>query len=263
MRNLEPLYPARWVRWLGMMLLLIWGGGCYSPAESSKQTVTVSAAANLIPAFEAIQATFEAESGIEVVYNFGGSGKLAQQIEQGAPVDVFASADTAYVTQLVEAEFIDATTVQPYASGQLVIWSQDSAQLPESIDRLTEANIEQIAIANPVHAPYGVIAKEVLQQARLWEALHPKIVQGDDVRQALTYAETGNVTLALVPLSLVIQLDSGVYHAISEDYQASLTQSLGILNTTPHRAEAEQFVAFVLGEQGQAILQRYGYESAQ
>ncbi len=239
------------------LVTLLWLSAC---ANQQTSQLTVSAASNLIPAFEEIKAVFEAQTGISVVYNFGGSGKLAQQIEQGAPVDVFASADANYVTRLVEGGHIDATSQQTYAQGRIVIWSGNPKLLPQIPQDLISPQIERVAIANPNHAPYGVIAQEVLKNSGVWQTLQPKLIMGDDVRQTLTYAQTGDVSVALVPLSLVINLDEGAYTLIPPAYHTPIIQSMGISSDSVQKDKAQQFINFVLSNEGQAILQKYGYE---
>ena len=250
-------------RWTILHIILLFfaslaGAACNRTAPAE---ITVSAAANLIPAFNEIGAAFEVKSGIKVVYNFGGSGKLAQQIEQGAPVDLFASANVDYVTRLQTAGLISAQTEQVYARGRLVMWGRDEDLVPQTIADLADRPIERIAMANPQHAPYGVIARAALENGGLWEELQPKLVLADDVRQTLTYAETGDVTVALVPLSLVFQLDQGGYSLIPADLHPPIEQALGVVNSSRKQAEAQQFVDFVLSEAGQTVLEKYGYES--
>lgn len=230
--------------------------------RSTSTEITVSAAANLIPAFEEIGQRFEAESGIHVIYNFGSSGQLAQQIEQGAPVDVFASANADYVLQLAQANRLKPQSAKVYAVGRLVVWGLDSTLIPTKLADLTEPAITKISIANPEHAPYGIVAKTVLTQQNLWVTLQPKIIIGADVRQALTLAETGDVTVALVPLSLVYQLNNGAYTLIPSNLHPPIEQMIGIVQESHHPAEAQQFVDFILSEQGQTILQQFGYEPA-
>ncbi len=238
----------------GLLGISLFFAGCTPKNDAGG--LTVSAAANLIPAFEKIGQAFEAETGITVTYNFGSSGKLAQQIEQGAPADVFAAANVDYVTQLAAEGLIDPATVKNYARGRLVLWSREKSYLPQTVAELTDARFERVAIANPEHAPYGIVAKTALQNAGVWQALQPKLVFGNDVRQTLTYAQSGDVSVALVPLSLVVKLDNGYFMPVD----ASVNQALGIVKNTAHRAAAEKFVAFVLGKKGQSILKQYGYE---
>lgn len=230
---------------------------------SNTPEITVSAASNLIPAFEEIGQVFEAETNIKVVYNFGASGTLTQQIEQGAPVDVFASANADYITRLISGSYIDPQSERIYALGRLVIWSHNSTDLPPSLEALTQPSIQRIAIANPTHAPYGIITKRILEDRGLWSSLRPKLIMGDNVRQAFTYAETGDVTVAILPLSLVIQEEKGAYTLIPSNQHPPIIQGMGIIQQSSHKLEAQQFVDFVLSTQGQAILAKYGYESTQ
>ena len=240
---------------LGFLIILT---GCSS--KNSKTGITVSAAANLIPAFDEIGQAFEADTGIAVTYNFGSSGKLAQQIGQGAPVDVFAAANVDYVTQLAEKGLIDPATVKNYARGRLVLWSRTQSLLPDAVTDLTDSRYKRVAIANPEHAPYGIVARTVLENAGVWQALQPKLVFGNDVRQTLTYAQSGDVSVAMVPLSLVVHLDEGKYIPVDASLHPPINQALGIIADTPHHDTAEKFVAFVLSPKGQAIFQKYGYE---
>jgi molybdate transport system substrate-binding protein len=165
----------------------------------------VSAASNLILAFEEVGARYEEETGTQVTVNFAASGQLAQQIEQGAPVDIFLSANTAYVEELAVKGWVQADSVQIYARGRLTLWTRADASLTvETVEDLLNPEVRRVAIANPEHAPYGVAAREALQTAGVWEEIQSKLVPGENVRQALQYAETGNVDAAIVPLSLSI-----------------------------------------------------------
>ena len=241
---------------LGILFLVT---ACQKPPVSQ---ITVSAAANLIPAFEEIGQQFEAETGINVIYNFGSSGNLAQQIEQGAPVDVFASADTDYVFRLEEGGHIIPQSNSVYAHGRLVLWSGDTNLVPERIVDLLQPQYERVAIANPQYAPYGVIAKAVLEANQIWEPIQPKLIMADDVRKTLTYAETGDVSVALVPLSLVVSLETGGYSLVSAGHHPPIRQSMGLVSASPRQPEGQQFIDFVLSETGQTILEKYGYEPA-
>lgn len=241
--------------WLAITLLFVSACQTIRPTE-----ITVSAAANLIPAFEEIGRRFEAERNIQVIYNFGSSGQLAQQIEQGAPVDVFASANADYVLQLAQKNRVNPQSIKVYAIGRLVIWGLDSSQFPAELTDLTRPTIARIGIANPEHAPYGIVAKTVLTQQNLWTELQPKMIVGADARQALTLAETGDVTVALVPLSLVYQLNEGAYTLIPNNLHPPIEQMIGIVQNSKHPNEAQQFIDFILSDQGQDILQQFGYE---
>ena len=230
-------------------------------ADHSTKKITVSASSNLIEAFDHLRVPFQKKTGIQVIYNFASSGKLSQQIEHGAPVDVFASADLSYIARLVKKNIIDPDSVKSYASGRLACYSLQADLVPSNLEELDPASIERIAIANPEHAPYGVIARTVLKKINLWDRLQNRLILTDNVRQALTYVETGDVSVALLPLSLVINLKKGAYSVISESKHEPLIQSIGIVNETARKEEAQTFVNFVISNEGQSILGKFGYQS--
>jgi len=114
---------------------------------------------------------------------------------------------------------------------------------------------------NPEHAPYGLVARAVLKSSDLWDRLQHKLIVADNVRQALTYVETGDVSAALLPLSLLINVKKGAYSVIPESQHQPLMQSIGIVKQTAHRAEAQTFVNFIISKEGQSILRKFGYQS--
>jgi molybdate transport system substrate-binding protein len=223
-------------------------------------TLTVAAASDLTPAFQELGALFTQQTGINVVFNFGSTGQLAQQIEQDAPFDIFAAANQSYITDLQDAGLVFDDTVALYAQGRITLWTRaDSPLNIESIQDLNQSEIERIAIANPEHAPYGVAAREALQSAQLWDSLQPKLILGENIAQTLQYAETGNVDVAIVALSLSIAAgDEGRYVLIPAELHNPLNQALAVINTTELEAEARQFAAFVNSEIGREVMRRYG-----
>jgi molybdate transport system substrate-binding protein len=221
--------------------------------------LVVSAASNLILALEELGTRYEHETGKAVTFNFAASGQLAQQIDQGAPVDLFVSANVAYVEDLATNGRVLPDSVQVYAQGRITLWTRaDSALTMESIHDLLDPEVERVAIANPEHAPYGVAARQALQTAGVWEGIQPKLVLGENVRQALQFAETGNVDAALLPLSLSITSD-GHWVYIPDDLHMPIDQALGVVADSPHQAEARDFAAFITGAQGQTILGEHGF----
>ncbi len=233
---------------------------CALPGQSSPpQPLLVSAAADLTPSFEELSKLYEQQTGQPVTFNFGASGQLAQQIDQGAPVDLFASADVALVKDLAAKGRVLPDSVQIYARGHLVLWTRaDSPLAVKTIADLLKPEVQRVAIANPEHAPYGRAAREALQAAGAWEAIQPKLVLGENVRQALQYAETGNVDVAMVPLSLSLA-SQGRSVAVPEDLHAPLDQALGVVASSPRQAEARRFAALIASPQGRSILAKYGF----
>lgn len=228
---------------------------------SSAVTLTVAAAADLTPAFQELGILFTEQTDIQIVFNFGSTGQLTQQIEQGAPLDVFAAANRSYIDDLEQAGLVMTDTVALYAQGRLTIWTRaDSPLTFESIDDLTQESVKQIAIANPEHAPYGVAAREALESAGLWETVQPKLILGENIAQTLQYAETGNVDVGMVALSLSIAAgDEGRYVLIPADLHNPLNQALAVVTSTEHEPEARQFATFVNSEAGREIMRRYGF----
>jgi molybdate transport system substrate-binding protein len=263
----------KWYCVIWLMLLALLLASCRSEAPTTalsdsvseptaaQVTLTVAAAADLTPAFEELGLLFTKQTGIEVVFSFGSSGQLAQQIEKGAPVDVFASANRSYVDDLEQAGLVISDTVALYAQGRLTIWTRADRGLTFStLADLTREGVKRIAIANPEHAPYGVAAREALQSAGLWEALQPKLILGENVAQTLQYAETGNVDVAIVALSLSIAAeDIGRYALIPAELHNPLDQALAVVASTKHEAEARQFATFVNSPVGREVMRRYGF----
>lgn len=228
-------------------------------ADTPPVTLLVSAAASLTFAFQELGALFEQATGTEVVFNFGSSGQLAQQIAHGAPMDIFAAANIRFIDMLEEQGLIIPDTRVPYAEGRLTLWTRaDRPRRLTGLDDLLQPEVERVAIANPSHAPYGVAAREALQAAGLWERLGPKLVMGADVRQTFQYAATGNVDAAIIALSLSVQ-GAGRWVLLPAHLHGPIIQAVVVLKRTRHAAQARQFVAFLTSPQGQAVLQRYGF----
>lgn len=202
---------------------------------------------------------FERDTGIAVAYGFGATGQLAHQIEQGAPVDVFAAANPTYLVELERQGLILPGTRASFARGRLVLWSPPDSPLQfEDLTDLLAPAVERLAIAHPEYAPYGVAAREALRRAGLWEQLLPKVIMGRNVRQALHYAETGNVDAALVSLSLV-QRDRGRWTAVDPGLYTPIYQAVAVIRGTSRPAAAQRFAAFLRAPAAQAVLHGYGF----
>ena len=240
-----------------LFLLAFLFAGCVQIPADRPAALTVSAAANVQPAFEEIAAAFTAATGTPVVFNFGATGALAQQIASGAPVDVFAAASTADVDSLSEKGFIEAETVRPYAVGRLVLYSTTGAGVSK-VEDLARPEVRRIAIANPERAPYGVAAREAMQAAGVLAQVEDRLILGESVAQAFQYAETGNVDVALVPYSLTIG-KPGQVHLVPDSLHRPIVQAIGVVSNSARAGDARAFVDFVTGPAGREILSRYGY----
>jgi molybdate transport system substrate-binding protein len=228
-------------------------------APTTKPTLTVSAAADLQLAFTEIGAQFEEETGTRVVFNFGSTGQLAQQIAQGAPVDLFAAANRAYVDELAARGMILSNTAQLYARGRITLWTRaDNLMRLQSLGDLTQPEIKRVAIANPEHAPYGVAAREALQKAGVWDVIQPKLIFGENVSQTKQFAETGNADAAIIALSLSTG-STGRWVLIPQELHTPLDQALGIVAGAKNEREARAFIAFVSRPAGRATMVKYGF----
>ena len=227
-------------------------------ASSASDELTVAAASDLTPAFEEIGREFESANKTKVVFMFGSTGMLTRQIENGAPVDLFAAANVSYVDELNQKGLIIPDTRAIYARGRITFWTRDDSPIRlQGIADLARPEVMRIAIANPDHAPYGLAARQALESAGIWEQVKPKLVYGDNIRQTMQYAETGNVDVAIVALSLSMQ-SHGRWTLIPEELHKPLDQGLGIIKTTKNEKAARAFAAFIAGPQGQAIMKKYG-----
>lgn len=232
---------------------------CGSSQPESASKLTVGAAANLMDVFGEVGPVFKAQKGIDVVFSYGATAELSQQIENGAPFDVFAAADTEHVDFLVARQKLTADSKAIYAKGQLALWipSAESSGIPELKD-LAAAKIHFIAIAQPKLAPYGQAAVEALTNAHLWEALQRKIVYANSISMAKQLAASGNADAAFTAYSLVLH-DKGTVLKVEPDLYHPIEQAVAIVAYTSRMEEAKQFRSFLLGPEGRAILAKSGY----
>jgi molybdate transport system substrate-binding protein len=230
--------------------------------RSEAKEINAAAAANLSEAFNELGKQFTAQTGIRVVYSFGATSDLAKQIENDAPFDLFAAADTEHIERLNRQGLIVPGTAALYARGRLVVWTPDgsSARL-NRIEDLRRAEFERISIARPDAAPYGRASVEALRALDLWKDIEPKVIYGQNVSQAKQYVATGNADAALLPRSLVRE---GEGHAVEVDehLHQPINQSLAVIRASGKQEAARLFSRYILSPEGQSLLQRYGYEKA-
>ncbi len=242
-----------------LLTLVIAATACKDQPSNSTPELTVAAASDLTPAFEEIGREFQSTHKTKVVFVFGSTGMLTRQIENGAPVDLFAAANVSFVEQLEQKGLIIPGTKAIYGRGRITLWTPLESNLRlESIADLARPEVTRIAIANPDHAPYGLAAKQALETAGIWDRMKTKLVYGDNIRQTLQYAQTGNVEVAIMALSLSIQT-KGRWTLIPEELHKPLDQGLAIMKSTKNESDARAFAAFVAGPQGRAIMQKYGF----
>lgn len=231
-------------------------------ATAQAETITIAAAADLRFAMDEIVAAFQArrpDDRIEVVY--GSSGKFQTQIQQGAPYDLYFSADIEYPRRLAEAGFA-AAEVRPYAVGRIVLWSPTLDTTRMTLESLADPAITRVAIANPQHAPYGKRAEEALRAAGVWEKVEPKLVYGENISQAAQFVETGNAQVGIIALSLALSptlAKQGGYWLIPDALHKPLEQGFILTKRAEGSPLARSFAEF-MGEPGaRAVMTRYGF----
>ncbi len=228
-------------------------------AKPASGAITVAGAADLQFAFTDIARLFEGQTGHKVTLVFGSTGQLAQQIENGAPYDLFAAANIKFVEDLAQKGLIVPQSVALYARGRIVlVVNKQSGIAATKLEDLTSAEITRIAIANPDHAPYGLAAQQALGSVGLWETLKPRLVLGENVRQTLQFVQTGDVPAGIVALS-VADVPEVTYTLIDGGLHQPLDQALGVVSTSKHQDIAIDFARFINGEQGRPIMRRYGF----
>ncbi|HWE51763.1 MAG TPA: molybdate ABC transporter substrate-binding protein [Bryobacteraceae bacterium] len=225
--------------------------------------LTIAAASNLTGVFQAIGPQFERATGIHPVFSFGSTAQLEQQIEHGAPFDVFAAADTEHVTMLDRKGLLAPGSRAIYATGILALWIPPGGRtrIESSIERIEDlANpaVRTIAVAKPELAPYGAATVETLKNLGLWDRVQPKIVYADNISMARQYGTSGNADAVFTAYSLVLK-DAGKIIRIPEKTHRPIDQALGIVAGSKHPSEARQFADFLLKGKGRDVLAASGY----
>lgn len=226
------------------------------------EAITVSAAASLTEAFTNISAQFENENpGTNVSLNFGGSGNLRMQIEGGAPVDVFASADEGQMNILSNESLIANSSRKDFVHNSLVLIVPESSTLNiTSIEDLTNHKVGKISMCSPDTAPAGKYARSALTEVGLWTQLENKTVLADDVKQVLTYVERGEVDAGFVYISDVKTAQPGTVKIIlSIPVSTPITYPIAVVSSSMHKEKAQKFLDFVTGTKGQEILKEDGF----
>jgi molybdate transport system substrate-binding protein len=253
--------PGRRAWLLGLAFLIAGCGKKDAPEGAAPQgPIKVAAASDLALAFKEMGAAFEKKSGRRVVFSFGSSGNFAKQIAEGAQYDLFASANTGYVDEVVKAGACEGETKALYGRGRIALWSKKGGVAPPTkLEDLTDARFVKIAIANPEHAPYGKAAKEALVSAGVWDRVLPKIVNAENIMQTLQFAQTGNVEVSVVALSLAMTNEEGSYVLIDEAQHKPLDQALVVCKRGGDPQGGKDLSAFIASGEGRAIMIRYGF----
>jgi molybdate transport system substrate-binding protein len=230
------------------------------------RSLAVAVAANMKPAFEELAARYEAaHPGVAVKATFGASGTFFAQIANGAPFDLFLSADADFPAKAVEKGLADGRAFT-YAYGKLVVWVPTASRLDlgaKGLATLDDPSVQKIAIANPEVAPYGRAAKEALEKAGLYERLKERIVWGENVSQTAQFVESGNAQAGFVPLSLArtppLSTEGRAWTVPASSY-ARIEQAGIVVKGAKEVALARDLAAFLMREGARDVFERYGYE---
>jgi molybdate transport system substrate-binding protein len=228
------------------------------------QALSVAAASDLVYCLEELNASFKkAHPEVELQASTGASGNFFAQIKNGAPFDVFLSADVSYPKELIKAGLAEEESLQLYAIGHLVIWTTtDGVDVSNGVTSLTQPSIHKVAIANPDHAPYGRAAKSAVEHAKLWEAVKDKIVYGENIAQTAQFVETGNAQAGLVALSFVLSpklAGKGKWAEIPETSYPRLEQAAVLTTRGATNPAAVLYLKFLRSTEARRVFDRYGF----
>lgn len=230
--------------------------------------VSLAAASDLVYCLEDLNAAFQkAHPDIQLKASTGASGNIFAQIKNGAPFDIFLSADVNYPKELIKAGLAEEKSLLPYAIGHLVVWTtRDGVDVSKGLQALTSGSIGKIAIANPEHAPYGRAAKAALESAGIWDAVKGKIVYGENIAQTAQFVETGNADAGLVALSLVLSpklAKKGTWVEVPENAFSVLEQAAVLTKKGAGNADAALYLAFLGSAEAREVFNRYGFRLPQ
>ena len=256
--NISAVSPLR--RFVRALTLLPFAGSLWlaaSPAASAGST-NVAVAANFTAAAREIGAAFNAATGHSAVFSFGSTGQLYAQITQDAPFDVFLAADQARPMRAVTEGFAVPESRFTYATGKIVLFSKTPG-LEMGPDILTDAAIRKIAIANPRTAPYGTAAVAALKALGLFDAVSPRIVQGNNIAQAYQFVETGNAEIGFVALSQIVRHADGARWVVPGTLYPAIAQDAVLLKRGTGNPAATAFIAFLKRAEAREIARSFGY----
>src|SRR5580658_558662 len=228
------------------------------------QEIRVAAAADLQFAMKDVAAQFEKQTGTKVDVTYGSSGNFFSQLQNGAPFDLFFSADIDYPRKLQEAGFAEPGTLYEYAIGRIAIWTPADAKVDvvrQGWKTLLDASVQKIAIANPEHAPYGRAAVAALEKAGIYDQVKAKLVYGENISQAAQFVQSGNAQAGIVAMSLAVSpgMKEGKRWEIPVDMHPPIEQAAILLKTSKNKTNASAFLEFVKSEGGRATLGKYGF----
>lgn len=245
---------------LGALILL-----CALPIDSFGQGITVAAAADLRSAMDEISARFQNENSARVKITYGSSGNFFQQIQNGAPFDIFFSANTDYPKKLAQAGLTVPDTYYEYARGKIVLLTRRTStlELDEGLRVLLDPAVKKVAIADPLHAPYGQAAVAALKSQNLYDRVSAKIVTGENIAQAASFVLSGAADVGIIAMSLAVtpvSRSQARYVEIPTDQYPPLDQACVVVKNSKQQKLARQFESYIKSGEAHEILQKYGFE---
>ena len=253
------------VTWIAAALMLVLGFGSIqtiSPVMAQQQTpLTISAAISLTNAMQEIKSLYQSSNpNVNITYNFGASGALQQQIEQGAPVDVFFSAAAKQMDALQKKNLLLPETRSNILNNRLVLVVPRNAPTLTNFKDLTSSQIKRIAIGEPKSVPAGQYAQELLTNLKIFDSIKSKIVYGNNVRQVLTYVETGNVDAGIVYLTDAKESKSvRVGATAQENLHSPIVYPVAVVRDSKNITAAREFVQFLSSTQARTVFEKYGF----
>jgi len=252
---------CKWFRVLRLILLVFIA---HHEVRAQGKEIRIAAAADLKFAMGEFAETFEKQSRTKVNVTYGSSGNFFSQMQNGAPFDLFFSADIEYPKKLEAAGLAEPGTLYEYAVGRIVIWTPADAKVDvtkHGWQTLLDASVKKIAIANPEHAPYGRAAVAALQKAGIYESVKAKLVYGENISQAAQFVQSGNAQAGIVAMSLAVSpaMQDGKRWEIPAEMYPAIEQGAIVLKDTKNKEAARAFLEFVKSAAGRAILAKYGF----
>jgi molybdate transport system substrate-binding protein len=246
--------------------ILLFAAFLSRPALAQQQQIRIAAAADLQFAMPELAGQFEKQSGATVIVSYGSSGNFFSQIQNGAPFDLFFSADISYPRKLETADLCEPGTLFPYAFGRIVIWMPSGS--PDDVlisgwKALLDPSVRKIAVANPAHAPYGRAAVAALRSAGIYGQVKDKLVYGENISQAAQFAQSGSAQAGILAFSLVLStaMRGGRYWVIPQNLYPPLEQGMVILKSSRNKELARSFMQFVRSPAGRATLESFGFQT--
>lgn len=247
-----------------LMGLCVWMLEVPTDARAEGGELAIAAASDLNFAMKEIVAEFEKATGNHVKLSLGSSGNFYAQIQNGAPFDLYFSADIGYPKKLEEAGLIVSESLYRYAVGRIVLWTHHNSHrdVSKGLETLRDPAVKKIAIANPKHAPYGRAAVAAMEHFKVYEQAKDRLVLGENISQAAQFIESGACDIGIIALSLALaptMKSHGSYWEIPATAHPPLEQGAAIIKSSKQQDLAKQFLAFMQAHKGREIMTRYGF----